>query len=123
MTVQPFDPIAPGEIDTFVFDFTRDAGLAEIVATSWTCSLLPAYLTGADPTPQARVLSVIGVNTVQQPGRLPGLPPQTLTGQFSVAEVGGFPPAAVGFWYALTATVTLNDGRVLEQSANLLCSY
>ena len=123
MIVQPFDPIAPGETDTFVFDFTRDAGASEIVATGWTCALLPAYLTGVDPAPQSHILGVAGVNRVQQPGRLPGLPPQTLTGQFAVAEIGGFSPAAVGSWYVLTATVTLNDGRVIEQSANLLCSY
>jgi hypothetical protein len=123
MNIQPFDPIAPGEIDTFVFDFTRDAGLAEIVASSWSCALLPAYLTGADPNPQAHILNVAATSMVQQPARLPELPLQMLRGQFSVAEIGGFPPAAAGSWYVLTATVTLNDGRVLEQSANILCLY
>jgi hypothetical protein len=120
--VQPFSPLAPREVDFFAFDFSSDAGASEIVATSWTCALLPPYA-GNDPTPQARILSAMGVGSLQQPARLPALPAQLLTGQFTVAEVGGFPTAAVGSWYVLTATVTLNDGRVLIQSANLLCSY
>ncbi len=123
MNVKPFDPIAPGEIDTFAFDFTRDAGSSEVIATAWTCMILPAYVNGADPTPQSHVLKTAAVDMLQQPARLPGLPIETLRGQFSVAEIGGFPPGAVGSWYMLTASVTLNDGRVLEQSGYLLCSY
>ncbi len=122
MNVRPFDPIAPGEIDTFAFDFTLDAGLAEIISTSWTCVLLPAYQNGCDPDPQSHVLSVAAVSLLQQPARLPGLSPQTLHGKFSVAEIGHFPPAASGAWYLLRATVALNDGRVLEQAATLLVS-
>ena len=122
MNVQPFSSLAPGEVDFLAFDFTSDAGAAEIVSTSWTCALLPPYA-GADPTPQARILNTMAVGSLQQSARLPALPPQTLTGQFSLAEVGGFPTSALGSWYVLTATVMLNDGRVLEQSANLLCSW
>ena len=122
MQVQPFSPLSPGEVDFFAFDFTSDAGAAEITSTSWTCALSPPYA-GTDPTPQARILNMMAIGSLQQYGRLPGLPPQTLTGQFSLAEVGGFPASALGSWYVLTATVTLSDGRVLVQSANLLCSY
>jgi hypothetical protein len=120
--VQPFSPLAPGEADFFAFDFTGDAGQAEIVSTNWTCALLSPYA-GNDPTPQAHILSAVAVGSVQQPARLPALPTSLLTGQFSLAQVGGFPVSALGSWYVLTATVTLNDGRVLQQSANLMCSY
>jgi hypothetical protein len=120
--VQPFSPLAPGEVDFFAFDFSGDAGQAEIVSTNWTCVLLPPYA-GNDPTPQARVLTTMAVSSLQQPARLPALPTQLLTGQFTLAQVGGFPASALGSWYMLTATVTLNDGRVLVQSANVMCSF
>jgi hypothetical protein len=122
MQPQPFSPLAPGENDFFAFDFTSDAGTAEIVSTSWTCALLPPYA-GSDPSPQARVLITMAVGSLQQPARLPALPTSLLTGQFSLAQIGGFPVSALGSWYVLTATATLNDGRILQQSANVMCSF
>jgi hypothetical protein len=47
--------------------------------------------------------------------------PVVWTGAFTVAAIGAFPATAVGGTYALTATVTLSDTRVLQVSSTVLC--
>jgi hypothetical protein len=122
LSVRPFGSIAPGEIDNFAIDFAADVGLAEILETSWTSRLLP-FQPGTDPTPGSHILSVMAVGIVQQTSRLRGAAIETRMGKFSVAEVGRFPESAVGCWYALEATLVLNDGRVLKGGGHLLCSW
>ena len=125
--VEPASPLAPGETDTFVFDFTADAGQAEILAVSWTVRMLP-YQPGngyapviSAPVP-AYVIQSRPTAMVQQPAALSGLPSQTLIGRFAVAEIGGFPQSAVGSWFLAQATVTLNDGRTLKAGVRVLCA-
>ena len=115
----PFDPIEPGEIDNFVFDFSADVGAATMVATSWTCALAP-FQTAIDPAPQSRVLSVSTQTAIQL--RAPtDSALQTRTGFFSVASIGGMPATAAGGTYILEATAVLSDGRVLKLNATVLC--
>jgi hypothetical protein len=125
--VEPASPLAPGETDTFVFDFSADAGQAEILTVVWTVRMLPYQPgNGYAPVMSAPVPGYVtqsrAANTVQQPAAIPGLPPQTLTGQFAIAEIGGFPPAASGSWFLVEATVTLNDARTLKAGVRVLCS-
>jgi len=116
----PFDPIEVGETDTFVFDFTADAGAATIIATSWSCQLAP-YQAASDPAAQARVLAVSTPGMIQRRSPLDGSL-QTLTGAFSAASIGGMPVSAAGGTYILESTVTLSDGRVLKLNATVLCA-
>ncbi|HEY2538194.1 MAG TPA: hypothetical protein VGI28_01650 [Stellaceae bacterium] len=127
LLVDPASPLAPGETDTFVFDFTADAGQAEILTAAWTVRMLPyqpgnGYASVTSAPDPAYVTQSRTSNMVQQPGALPGLPPQTLSGQFATAEIGGFPPSAAGSWFIVEATVALSDGRTLEASVQVLCS-
>ena len=115
----PFDPIEPGEIDNFAFDFTADVGAATMVATSWTCVLAP-FQTAIDPAPQSRVLSA-STQTVIQLRASSDSTLQTRTGFFSVASIGGMPATAAGGTYILEATAVLSDGRVLKLNATVLC--
>ena len=116
----PFDPIEPGEIDNFAFDFTADMGSAAIAATSWTCALAP-YQTVSDPSPQARVLSAAPATAIQFRDPLSGAL-AVKTGFFSVASIGGMPVSAVGGTYILEATAILSDGRVLKLNSTVLCA-
>lgn len=127
LLVNPASPLAPGETDTFVFDFTADAGQAEILTAVWTVRMLPYQPgNGYAPVISAPVSAYVAqsrtTNMVQQPGALPGLPPQSLGGQFATAEIGGFPPSAAGSWFIVEATVALSDGRTLEAGVQVLCT-
>jgi hypothetical protein len=115
-----FSPMEPGEQDTLVFDFTADAGAAEIVSTSWTCTLAP-YQVATDPNPSDRIISVAAANKVQRRDPITGAL-ITKYGSFSVAVVGSMPISALGAIYVLEATVMLNDGRVLKLNSTILCS-
>jgi hypothetical protein len=120
-------PLAPGETDTFVFDFTAEASQAEILSAAWTVRMLPYQSgNGYAPVISAPVPAYVAQSSVttivQQEAPLPGLPLQTLNGQFAVAEIGGFPPSAAGSWFILEATVTLSDGRILKAGVRVLCS-
>ena len=115
----PFDPIEPGEIDNFAFDFTAEMGAATILTTGWTCQLAP-YQTATDPTPQARVLAAAPATAIQLRDPLTGAV-AAKTGFFSVASIGGMPVSAVGGTYILEATATLSDGRVLKLNSTVLC--
>lgn len=117
---QPFDPLEPGEIDDFAWDFTQEMGAATlIVSTDWTCALAP-YAAGTDPTPQARILTKQA--QTQLPVRNPDGTLTYLAGFFSVARVGTMPTTAAGSNYILEATVVLNDNRILKRNTTVLCS-
>jgi hypothetical protein len=126
LIVEPASPLAPGETDTFVFDFTADAGQAELLTAVWTVQMLPyqpgnGYASERSAPVSAYVIQSRTANMVQQLAPLRGLPPRTLTGQFATAEIGGFPSAATGSWFAVECTVTLNDGRILKASVYVQC--
>jgi hypothetical protein len=116
----PFDPIEPGEVDNFVFEFTADMGAATIVSTSWTCALAP-YQTATDLSPQSRILSASAQTVIQIRDPLTGAL-LTKTGFFSVAQIGGMPTSAIGATYVLEATVVTSDGRTLTLNSTVLCS-
>ena len=115
----PFDPIEVGETDIFVFDFTADAGPAQITSTDWTCALAP-YQTAIDPLPQSRVVSASAQTAILVRSPMDGSL-QTRVGLFSIAVIGGMPVSAVGGTYVLEATANLSDGRVLKLNATVQC--
>jgi hypothetical protein len=115
-----FSPLEIGEIDNFAFEFTADIASETIIGTSWTCQLAPGMPASADPTPQARVISS-SVQTsilVRSPY---DASLQTLTGFFSVAEIGNMPSSAIGSVYLLEAVMVLTDGRQLALNSSVLC--
>lgn len=116
----PFDPLEPGEIDNFAFEFTADIGAATMLATSWTCALAP-YQTATDPMPQARILTAAPATAIQVRDPLSGALMQK-SGFFSVATIGGMPASAVGGTYILEAIANLSDGRVLKLNSTVLCA-
>lgn len=116
----PFDPIEPGEVDNFAFDFTADMGTATILTTSWTCQLAP-YQVATDPTPQARILAAAPATAIQLRDPLSGTLQQR-SGFFAVATIGGMPVSAAGGTYILEATASLSDGRVLKLNSTVLCA-
>lgn len=114
----PFGPIAVGEIDWRIFDFTADCNGDPAVSTQWFLSI-PASQPGTDDSPQSRILSV----SVQT--QLTILAPdgtQTIrTGVFSQAVLGTFPASAIGASYLARALVTTQSGRILSLEAMLPC--
>jgi hypothetical protein len=115
---RPFDPIRPGEIDNFSFDFTPDIGTSFISSTSWVCTYTPKG-TSTDSSPQARVMSTTFLTTIRR--RLSDGSLEILTGNFSVSEFGNAPTSAVGGTYLVEATAVLGDGRVLKLSSIIPC--
>jgi hypothetical protein len=118
-----FAALPPGTSDNFAFDFTAEAGAASIVEAAWTCVLRP-YQTVTDPAPQMHVVMQCIATQIatEMPQVFPISPAPaavTVEGAFAIALVGGFTAAEVGAIYALTATVTLSDGRTLALSADL----
>jgi hypothetical protein len=116
---QAFDPIEPGEVDNFAFDFTLDIGGAAIASTSWSCQLAPGQ-TATDPAPQSRVLSTQAQTAIAVRSPLDGSL-VIKTGFFSVASIGGMPSSAGGATYILEATANLSDGRVLKLNSTVQC--
>ena len=114
---QPFDPIEPGEIDSFVFDFTPDIGAATIASTSWTCAHAP-YQTVIDPSPQSHILSSVTATQIQFRSSIDGNV-RSQIGAFSVGMVGGFPASVTGAVYILEATANVSDGRVLKLNSTV----
>lgn len=99
-----FGTIRPGDIDNFVFDFTSEIGAgntATIVDALWLCVVSPDSI-GLDPSPADRILG-IPINTGTQTTQQIGLMLENVT-------------------YTLTATVTLNDQRVLSASGEVECT-
>src|SRR5207245_3581780 len=106
----PFDPIEVGETDIFVFDFTADAGPAQITSTDWTCALAP-YQTAIDPLPQSRVVSVSAQTAILVRSPMDGSL-QTRVGLFSIAAFGGMAVLAVVVTYVSVANSSLRSVRV-----------
>ena len=96
-----FDPIRPGDIDSFSFDFSVEIGSgASITDAAWACAV-SANSPLTDATPADRLI---------------GLPTFSAT---KTSHQAGL--MLVGVIYTLTATVTLNDGRILSHDADLEC--
>jgi hypothetical protein len=97
-----FGPIPPSPAtDTFVFDFTAQAGSATITAAQWLCTVDPISPIG-DPTPDIRIIGV-----------------PTFSGTATSALVGNM---IDGCSYILQAQVTLSDERILTDSAGVKCT-
>jgi hypothetical protein len=116
-----FDPISPGEVDDFSFDFTADMGGSELTSAAWTVSFTPQ---GGDHDAQSRLLGSRVATRIYTRSVEDG----SLTlrsGFFAIATIGDLPQSAVGGTYTLEAlaTVTDQDGgvRYLELSADLPC--
>jgi hypothetical protein len=117
----PFDPLEVGETDNFLFDFTGDVGAATIVSAAWTCSMAPYQYPLIDPTPQARVLLVQPLTSIEVRSPIDGvLSPKA--GNFVVAQIGGYPASFAGGTYLHEAIANLSDGRRLKRSRTMLCA-
>lgn len=114
-----FDPLEPGEIDNFAFDFTADMSTASMTRTSWTCALA-LQQTGTDPNPQSRVLFASPQTTIAIRNPVDGSI-NPIQGAFSVARIGNFPQTMIGSTYVLEATAYLSDERVLKLNSTVLC--
>jgi len=96
-----FDTIRPDETDLFQFDFTRELGENDAIAsTSWQC-----------------VASSNSLNTDTNPNHIIGTP--TFTDTLSMATAGTF---VNGVIYTLTATVNTSQSRILVLSADVSCA-
>lgn len=108
--VGTFDRIAPAPItDLFGFDFSDQIlkvppgtppGTPAIVGATWTCAVAPIS-NMTDPSPQSRIVGV-----------------PTYDATHTVCLVGNMLDQVN---YLITATVTVNDGRVLSKSAEVVC--
>jgi len=97
-----FDTIRPGDIDNFVFDFTKEIGdVGEISDAVWSCAVSPGSILD-DPTPTDRLLGV-PVNSLTQTTQQVGMMLEGVT-------------------YTLSATVTLTDQRILSASGEVECT-
>lgn len=97
-----FGTIRPGDIDNFVFDFTKEIGdFGEIFDSSWTCVVSPGSILD-DPTPLDRLLGV-PINSATQ----------------TTQQVGMM---LDGVTYTLSAAVTLTDQRILSASGEVECT-
>ena len=97
-----FDTIRPGDIDNFVFDFTKEIGdVGEIFDAVWSCVVSPGSILD-DPTPSDRLLGV-PVNSATQ----------------TTQQVGMM---LDGVTYTLSAIVTLTDQRILSASGEVECT-
>jgi hypothetical protein len=117
---EPYDPLPAGGADTFGCDFTADSGSASIYETAWTASFDPGSASASDPDPQSRILGAWATDEVDVRSTIDGTI-STISGQFSVAMIGGFPQSAIGGTYRLVASASLTDNRVLVVAADVLC--
>jgi hypothetical protein len=120
---KPFDPIEPGGIDYFSFDFAPYMGddvFAAVNPVSWTCAMAPLQ-TGFDANPQARIISV-GTETLMNEFDASSGTVIAKPGKFAVALAGNFPVSALNSTYVLEATVVTAEGRRLNLSGTVLCS-
>lgn len=95
-----FPAIQPGSTDDLTMDFTRGVGTSNIVSAVWACSVAPESPV-IDPTPVARLVGSatwLGSTTTHR-----------------------FANGIEGVIYRLSVTVTLADGRVLVDEANMSC--
>lgn len=92
-----YDPLAPGEVDAFSFDFAPELGTAVILDAVVACSVIA----GTDTAAASRVLSA----------------PQ-IDGSLVTAILGEM---IAGVLYRVAAVVSLNDGRILAMRTQLKC--
>jgi hypothetical protein len=90
-----YDPLPVGGVDTFCCDFTADSGSAAIASTTWTASFDAGSTDAFDPDPQSRILGSWAADEVDVRSTIDGTI-STISGQFSVAMIGGFPQSAIG---------------------------
>jgi hypothetical protein len=97
-----FDTIRPGDIDNFVFDFTKEIGdVGEIFEAIWSCTVSPGSILN-DPTPTDRLMGV-PINSATQTTQQVGMMLEGVT-------------------YTLSAVVTLTDQRILSASGEVECT-
>jgi len=98
-----FGTIRPGDIDNFVFDFTKQIGSSGNITTtpSWTCVVSPdsVYL---DTTPQDRLIGTPSYDDYKT-GHQAGL-------------------MLDGVTYTFTVIVTIDDGRVFSAVSEVECT-
>jgi len=117
---EAFDAIEVGEIDGFAFNFTRDVGQADIVATQWTCITAP-FSAVLDLEANTRV-ALIGTGAAHQiPFRGIDGSLQFQQGFFGVALVGPMPAAMAGATYILDCLAYLSDGRKIALNSTVQC--
>lgn len=97
-----FDSIKPGEVEQFSFDFTNRIGATgAIVSVVWACD--NSSVTGiTDPTPAARLI---------------GTP--SFDNHITTSLAGNMLNHVI---YMLSATVTIDDGRVIILSGDVECT-
>ena len=59
-----FDPIAPGGVDHFAYDLSADAGAAQMIETTWTCTFDAGESDAVDEDPQARIIEAWITNSI-----------------------------------------------------------
>jgi hypothetical protein len=97
-----FDVIRPGDIDLFVFDFTKRMGnVGTIVSVTWICVVSPDS-PFEDVTSQDRVIGVPASDTFK-----------------TSSQIGMMLEGVV---YTLTVITTIDDGRVLSADAEVECN-
>ena len=98
---RPFDPIRPGDIDVFAYDFVDELGtLGVIESATWTVAQ-SARSTANDPDATTRILSV------------------PIFDETKTSVKAG--EMLDGVIYVLTATIITTDQRRLSYSADVLC--
>ena len=117
-----FDPIAPGGVDHFAYDLSADAGAAQMIETTWTCSFDAGESDAVDEDPQARIIEAWITNSIAvSPSADSEANPRPVTyyGWFSVARIGNMPPSAAGGSYRPVASTQFDDGRYCTASVSL----
>lgn len=118
--VRQFDPIVVEEVDIFAFDFTQDAGNANIVASRWNCRTTP-FSSVVDLQAETRVaISGAGVQNTFRYRDIDGSL-QMKRGCFGVAVIGPIPPAMAGATYILDCTAFFSDDRQVALNATVQC--
>lgn len=101
MALANFDPIYPGAIELFQFDFTQQIlSTGEIISAVWEIIVSPVSV-AKDATPTTKLI---------------GTP--TWDSTKTQHKIGNCVDGAI---YTIKTTVTLNDGRVLVKDADLEC--
>jgi hypothetical protein len=98
---RPFDPIRPGDVDVFAYDFVDELGnLGTITSAVWECAL-SVRSTEQDPDAASRILTDASWDDTR-----------------TSVKAGEMLDGCI---YVLTATVTTTDDRLLSYSADVLC--
>lgn len=102
MPTPSFNPIRPGDIDRFAYDFTAEIGdTGAITAAAWTC----------DVSPNSPLADLDAATRIQSAPSFDDHKTSVLAGTM-----------LDGVTYTLTATVNIDDGRVLSFSGDVVCT-